>query len=56
MLYTPAKYFNNSLKPEDIINDTVSAEALNIAKKLDDKNAKILAEELVLLRGKEITQ
>lgn len=56
MLHVPAKYFNDTLKPSDLMNTNISADAIAIAKQLDDKNLKQLTEQLVLLRGKEITE
>ena len=56
LLQAPAKFFNNWLRPQDIIDKNVSADALKIAKNLTDDNLNLLTEELVLLRWREITQ
>ena len=56
ILQAPAKFFNNALRPEDIMDNRISANALAIAKKLDDKNLNLLTEELVLLRWQELIE
>ena len=56
MVHQPARYLNKSLTVDDILNNNISKEALDIAKNLTDDNLWMLTQQLVLLRGMEITE
>ena len=55
-LHVPAKFFNQALKKSDIMSRIVSEDWLTLAKKVTNENANVMAEKLVLLRWKEITE
>lgn len=55
-LHVPAKFFNQALKKGDIVTNMVSENVIKLAKKTTKENANLMAEELVLLRWKEISE
>ena len=55
-LHVPAKFFNQALKKSDLVTNMVSENVIKLAKKTTKENANLMAEELVLLRWKEISE